>query len=86
MTVSLVCAGLKTSLEMTNMSLEEPRALVQQLVTKFLPENDIISIQSVSANFNQLLSARQKKMTQSRETLQRNNPNREHLGNLSVLL
>lgn len=55
---------------MTNMSLEEPRALVQQLVTKFLPENDIISIQSVSANFNQLLTARQKKITQSRETLQ----------------
>lgn len=52
------------------MSLEEPRALVQQLVTKFLPENDIISIQSVSANFNQLLTARQKKIAQSRETLQ----------------
>lgn len=56
---------------MTNMSFEEPRALVQQLVTKFLPENDIVSIQSVSANFNQLLTARQKKMAQSRETLQR---------------
>lgn len=57
---------------MTNMSLEEPRALVQQLVTKFLPENDISSIQSVSSNFNQLISARQKKMAQSRETLQCN--------------
>ncbi len=56
---------------MTNVSLEEPRALVQQLVTKFLPENDALSIQSVSTSFNQLLMARQKKMAQSRETLQR---------------
>lgn len=55
---------------MSNVSLEEPRALVQQLVTKFLPENDISSIQTVSLNFNQLLIARQKKMAQSRETLQ----------------
>jgi hypothetical protein len=55
---------------MTNVSLEEPRALVQQLVTKFLPENDALSIQSVSSSFNQLLMARQKKMAQSRETLQ----------------
>ena len=43
---------------------------MQQLVTKFLPENDINAIQSVSSNFNQLLNARQKKMSQSRETLQ----------------
>ena len=57
---------------MSNISLEEPRALVQQLVTKFLPENDMSSIQSVSSNFNQLLTARQKKAAQSRETLQRN--------------
>lgn len=55
---------------MSNVSLEEPRALVQQLVTKFMPENDVISIQSVSGSFSQLLSARQKKMAQSRETLQ----------------
>lgn len=55
---------------MSNISLEEPRALVQQLVTKFLPENDIAAIQSVSSNFNQLLTTRQKKMSQSRETLQ----------------
>ena len=68
---ALVCAGLKTTLQMSNISLEEPRALVQQLVTKFLPENDIAAIQSVSSNFNQLLTARQKKMSQSRETLQR---------------
>lgn len=56
---------------MTNVSLEEPRALVQQLVTKFLPENDATAIQSVSASFGQLLAVRQKKMAQSRETLQR---------------
>lgn len=55
---------------MSNFSLEEPRALVQQLVTKFLPENDISAIQSVSSNFNNLLNDRQKKMAQSRETLQ----------------
>lgn len=55
---------------MTNLSLEEPRALVQQLVTKFMPENDALSIQNVSTSFNQLLMARQKKMAQSRETLQ----------------
>ena len=68
---ALVYAGSKTTLQMSNISLEEPRALVQQLVTKFLPENDISAIQSVSSNFNQLLAARQKKMSQSRETLQR---------------
>lgn len=62
--------GLKNNTRMSNISLEEPRALVQQLVTKFLPENDISAIQSVSSNFNQLLTARQKKMSQSRETLQ----------------
>ena len=68
---ALVYAGcLKTTLQMSSISLEEPRALVQQLVTKFLPENDINAIQSVSSNFNQLLNARQKKMSQSRETLQ----------------
>ena len=60
---------------MSNISLEEPRALVQQLVTKFLPENDSSAIQSVSSTFNQLLMARQKKMTQSREILQCTPPN-----------
>lgn len=55
----------------SNVSLEEPRALVQQLVTKFLPENDMSSIQAVSSNFNQLLTVRKKKIAQSRETLQR---------------
>lgn len=64
---------------MSNISLEEPRALVQQLVTKFLPENDSCSIQSVLSNFNQLLTARQKKMAQSRETLQCNVENCESL-------
>lgn len=61
-------AGSKTT--MSHISLEEPRALVQQLVSKFLPENDSSSIQSVLSNFNQLLTSRQKKMAQSRETLQ----------------
>ena len=57
--------------KMGNVSLEEPRALVQQLVSKFLPESDISTLQNVSLSFNQLLAARQKKMAQSRETLQR---------------
>lgn len=51
-------------------SLEEPRNLVQQLVTKFYPENDVAMIASIDQAHSKVVQARQRELAQSHEQLQ----------------
>jgi hypothetical protein len=55
----------------TNMvSLEEPRSLVQQLVTKFYPENDVAVICNIDRAHAKVIQSRQKELSESHEQLQ----------------
>lgn len=51
-------------------SLEEPRSLVQQLVTKFYPENDVAVITSIDRAHEKVVQARQHELAESHEQLQ----------------
>ena len=51
-------------------SLEEPRSLVQQLVTKFYPENDAALITNIDQANAKILQGRQKELAASHELLQ----------------
>ena len=52
-------------------SLEEPRSVVQQLVTKFHAPPDINSIQNINEAFESIQTVRAKKLANSRDTLHR---------------
>ena len=51
-------------------SLEEPRSLVQQLVTKFYPENDVAMISNIDRAHAKVVHLRQKELSESHEELQ----------------
>lgn len=58
------------SVHQSMVSLEEPRSLVQQLVTKFYPENDVSTITNIDRSHSKVQQARLKELSESHEQLQ----------------
>lgn len=62
-------------------SLDEPRSVVQQLVTKFQADSDIDSINRINESFLNIQEQRAQKLSSSRDLL-----HRTHIEVLSHLL
>lgn len=61
---------MNSTVQQNMVSLEEPRSLVQQLVTKFYPENDVAMITSIDRAHDKVVQARQRELAESHEQLQ----------------
>ena len=61
---------MSSSVQQNMVSLEEPRSLVQQLVTKFYPENDVAVISNIDRAHDKVVQARQRELAESHEQLQ----------------